>query len=280
MKYATYIKSVEINGLWGDKKHIVWNLRPDTNILSGVNGVGKSTILNKIITNLHSHIGDIEKGMTPGGIITLYPEDADAVRYDVIRSFDSTLIPANVIAKIADGNVRSELDWKLYELQRKYLDYQVNLANKMIEVLSSNNEDSQQNAIAISRAKTDFQDILDSLFTETQKTIDRTCNELQFIQFGEKISTYKLSSGEKQLLIILLTVLLEDNQPYVLIMDEPETSLHIDWQEKLLATIHRLNPNAQIILTTHSPAMIMNGWLDAVTEVNDITIKDNCEPKD
>jgi hypothetical protein len=33
----------------------------------------------------------------------------------------------------------------------------------------------------------------------------------------------------------------------------------------------RVNPNVQIILTTHSPAMIMNGWMDAVTEVTDIT---------
>jgi len=28
----------------------------------------------------------------------------------------------------------------------------------------------------------------------------------------------------------------------------------------------------QIILTTHSPAVIMNGWLDSVTEVSDITV--------
>ena len=40
---------------------------------------------------------------------------------------------------------------------------------------------------------------------------------------------YQLSSGEKQMLIILLTVLVEDDQPYVLFMDEPEVSLHIEW---------------------------------------------------
>jgi predicted ATP-dependent endonuclease of OLD family len=32
-----------------------------------------------------------------------------------------------------------------------------------------------------------------------------------------------------------------------------------------------LNPNVQIVLTTHSPAVIMEGWLDAVTEVSDIS---------
>ena len=35
--------------------------------------------------------------------------------------------------------------------------------------------------------------------------------------------------------------------------------------------IRELNPNVQIILTTHSPAVIMEGWLDAVTEVSDIS---------
>lgn len=90
---------------------------------------------------------------------------------------------------------------------------------------------------------------------------------------GETLSPYKLSSGEKQILVILLTVLVEDKKPYVLFMDEPEVSLHIEWQQKLINTIRQINPNAQIILTTHSPAVIMNGWLDSVTEVSDITME-------
>ena len=48
-------------------------------------------------------------------------------------------------------------------------------------------------------------------------------------------------------------------------------SLHIDWQQKLIDMILMLNPNVQIVLTTHSPAVIMNGWMDHVTEVGDIT---------
>ena len=54
-------------------------------------------------------------------------------------------------------------------------------------------------------------------------------------------------------------------------MDEPEVSLHIEWQERLINTIRLINPNVQIILTTHSPAVIMNGWTDSVTEVSDIS---------
>ena len=56
-------------------------------------------------------------------------------------------------------------------------------------------------------------------------------------------------------------------------MDEPEASLHIEWQQKLISMIRELNPNVQLILTTHSPAVIMEGWLDAVTEVSDISVE-------
>ena len=45
---ANYIKRIEIDGLW-DRFNIVWDLRPDVNILSGINGVGKTTILNRSV---------------------------------------------------------------------------------------------------------------------------------------------------------------------------------------------------------------------------------------
>ena len=66
-------------------------------------------------------------------------------------------------------------------------------------------------------------------------------------------------------------MLTEDQQPYVIFMDEPEASLHFEWQRRLIALVRELNPNAQVIMTTHSPALIMNGWEDCVTEVSDIT---------
>ena len=114
--------------------------------------------------------------------------------------------------------------------------------------------------------------MVDELFAETGKKMVRKENEIRFTQIGEALLPYQLSSGEKQMLVILLTVLVEDHQPYVLFMDEPEVSLHIEWQKRLIELIVELNPNVQIILTTHSPAVIMSGWLDKVTEVSDITV--------
>ncbi len=52
MKYAEYIEQIEIESLWSGRRHIVWNLDRRVNILSGVNGAGKSTIINKVVKGL------------------------------------------------------------------------------------------------------------------------------------------------------------------------------------------------------------------------------------
>ena len=277
VKYAEYIKRIEIDSLWSGKKHIVWNLNRQVNILSGSNGQGKSTILNKVVKGLSAG-GEFPSHMLKGVRLDVEPEDAKWIRYDVIRSLDSPMIELsesglmNSLAKIREiagpVAVRSALDFQIYHLQRKYLDYQVNIGNRIIAELQQGNMDVAQH---LSMQKKRFQDIVDDLFSETGKKIVRTENEIRFSQIGETLMPYQLSSGEKQMLAILLTVLVEDNQPCVLFMDEPEVSLHIEWQKRLIDLCVELNPNVQIILTTHSPAVIMNGWVDAVTEVNDIT---------
>jgi predicted ATP-dependent endonuclease of OLD family len=170
-----------------------------------------------------------------------------------------------------DLSLATELDWQLFKLQRKYLDYQVNMGNRIIQVLQSGTSDAAQQAQAISEPKKRFQDIMDELFADTGKKIVRTENEIRFTQIGETLVPYQLSSGEKQILAIMLTVLVQDGEDYVLFMDEPEVSLHVEWQKRLIDLVLELNPHVQIILTTHSPAIIMNGWLDSVTEVSDIT---------
>ena len=266
-KYADYIEQIEIDSLWSGQKHIVWDLDPKVNVLSGINGVGKSTILNKVVRGL-ANVDQLNSPVTMGVRLKVYPETAK-------WSFDRPLVSSDSMRKVLDASVTTELDWQLYQLQRKYLDYQVNIGNRIIEVLQSGEPDAAERAQKISEPKKKFQDLVDKLFAETGKRLVRTKNEILFSQIGEELTPYQLSSGEKQLLAILLTVLTEDNQHYVLFMDEPEVSLHIDWQQKLIEMILDLNPNVQIILTTHSPAVIMNGWMDKVTEVSDIVVGDN-----
>lgn len=272
-KYADYIDRIEIQSLWSGRRHIVWKLQPGVNVLSGPNGEGKSTILNRLAQHLASLSApeDAPRAGVPGVEIGFAPEEAACIRYEMIRSFDRPLAAVDALGRLDDGRVTTELDLQLYQLQRRYLDYQVDLGNRVIALLQSPKPEEREMAAAVPMQKTYFQDTVDELFGSTGKRIDRQSNELRFVQYDAPLSPYLLSSGEKQLLVILLTALCQDGKPGVLLMDEPEAGLHFEWQKQLIALVRHLNPHAQIILTTHSPALIMDGWSDAVTEVSEIT---------
>jgi len=73
---------------------------------------------------------------------------------------------------------------------------------------------------------------------------------------AQTIAPERLSSGEKQILILLTQALLRENVPVVYVVDEPELSLHVSWQEKLLQSLRELGGQIQIIVATHSPDIV------------------------
>ena len=82
-------------------------------------------------------------------------------------------------------------------------------------------------------------------------------NELRITtQSGKNLPIYRLSSGEKQLLIVLGEALLQENGTWVYIADEPELSLHVRWQESLVHNLRAINENSQILFATHSPDVV------------------------
>ena len=166
MKYAEYIKEIEIDSLWSGKKHIVWKLDPHVNVLSGINGVGKSTILNRVVKSVNTN-GDVINHLLKGVHITVEPEDASHIRFDLIRSLDSPVLDLGTMSHV-DARITSALDFQLYHLQRKYLDYQVNIGNRIIAELQQGNADAAQH---LSQPKKRFQDIVDELFEETGKKL-------------------------------------------------------------------------------------------------------------
>ncbi len=80
-------------------------------------------------------------------------------------------------------------------------------------------------------------------------------NEIEVhLKNGKAIGLPYLSSGEKQILYILVETLLSNVNS--ILIDEPEISMHIDWQKTLVKSMRSLNPRAQIILATHSPEIM------------------------
>jgi hypothetical protein len=69
-----------------------------------------------------------------------------------------------------------------------------------------------------------------------------------------------VSSGETQIIVILthLTFNPDANHANVFIVDEPELSLHVRWQELFVEAVRSAAPALQIILATHSPSIILD----------------------
>lgn len=88
----------------------------------------------------------------------------------------------------------------------------------------------------------------------------------------KKILPKQLSSGEKQLFLIFLKAVNSSDKPTLFFLDEPEVSMHLSWQERLLNALKSISPNIQVIAVSHSPALVMKGWLHSLSQMDEITI--------
>lgn len=275
---GVYIRKIEVRGLW-NVCDLVWELTPEVNILAGSNGSGKSTVLRclsdmftqgTISTGHRCRMQSIEVEFTDGTAVSSErPFDPSIYNVSVISTFDTTLQESEAICKLSDGTVATYLDWELYRLQNRYLTYQLEVGKRVIAALQAGLSAAEIQSLTV--RKTQYFDIIDALLESTGKQVDRESDTLQFkTKYGVTIRPYQLSSGEKQILIILTTVLIQGGRESIMIMDEPEISLHFDWQRRLIEDVRSLSPHLQLILATHSPAVVMNGWTDRVTEISDL----------
>ena len=132
------------------------------------------------------------------------------LRISFIFSIDSVLFPFQY------------LDFELYNLEQRYWKYQIELYERIVDQSLDKEEVNANHRLFIEK--------VNRFFSVTGKTFAQR-RDTKAIVFNEKeteLSLYQLSSGEKQLLVILLTVLMQDQKPFVLLMDEPEISLHLN----------------------------------------------------
>lgn len=83
-----------------------------------------------------------------------------------------------------------------------------------------------------------------------------------------KIDLGHLSRGARRFLA-LITFILDHKDHEILLIDTPETGLHLSLQKVLIDLIRSIT-DAQLVITTHSPGIPMQGWLDKVQEIHKI----------
>ena len=150
---------------------------------------------------------------------------------------------------------------------------QIDLRNKdfskvMEDFVDSPEEDEKKRAEYVKS----YKKIYSSLAHFLQGYDEPFKSSFEFTKNGKIIGYEHLSMGEKQILLLLLMVSNTNQMPCIFFMDEPDLSMHIDWKEILVKELHELNPNMQIILSTHAPSVI-TGWHDKVKEVNQLIKK-------
>lgn len=175
---------------------------------------------------------------------------------DLEETFDNVFDKAkNMLAEISDANdndlkrfFKLLIDW--IRLKNK-----LNDIDKMYEVGKEFSSDITMLNLPFKRLK----DSLNLFFSETKKEVDITGEgDLKIkIKTGasKTNSIFELSSGEKQLVILFSQLALAQDSK-IFIVDEPELSLHLTWQEKFVDALQTACPEMQFILATHAPAIV------------------------
>ena len=76
----------------------------------------------------------------------------------------------------------------------------------------------------------------------------------------ETFDINKLSSGEKQLFLRALTLKMLKANDSIILIDEPEISLHPKWQQRILKVYENIGKNNQIFVATHSPHIVSSTY--------------------
>ena len=229
------IPKVDVN-LWNTYK-VKFNPHSDVNIIVGINGSGKTTLLS-----------EIEKALPKG-------------RYIYIPSIDN-LVTRDKRKK--ETALSQDLDSYIYDMKTgpSLMYYRMSMLDA-----------SAAKQMKVRERLDKFCDVVNALFKDTGKRIEIEGNKFIINSNGRFLSSNDLSSGEKQMLLLLLRVFLLEEKESVVLIDEPENSLDISWQYKLIDLLVKLNQNAQFFITTHSPSIFGNGWGDKIIYMEDVTTR-------
>ncbi|MEQ9413305.1 MAG: AAA family ATPase [Cyclobacteriaceae bacterium] len=157
-------------------------------------------------------------------------------------------------------NSKSNIQQKEIEVIQKWFNNQPQLRriDELIEFNQAYQDEVSKLYLPIEQTK----DIINKFFNESKKKLQiDTQGELN-IEFanGKIAKLYELSSGEKQIITMLGHLIFFEERfksdTGIFIIDEPEVSLHLAWQEIFVNSILEASPKTQFILATHSPAIL------------------------
>lgn len=195
---------------------------------------------------------------------------------DVLKSKDVYIKTLREIG-VFDKNLQNKIEQFFKEFEEAYKDYQSHLNDKeagikidfawqyaeflkikSIVELAKENEKIKDN---VRKPKEIFLEVINDFFVSSgsdKKIMINSEGQVYFDTHNRKLKLTDLSSGEKQIIITFASLIfgLKGKNRGIFIVDEPEASLHLEWQSKFVPAIFKTNKNVQLIFATHSPELI------------------------
>jgi predicted ATP-binding protein involved in virulence len=170
-------------------------------------------------------------------------------KIDQLERERNQLISAGLLKKDEDSNfqVRDSIDDSTRKLLSVYIDdveTKLNVFNDIYPKVEL------------------FKNIINKKYSFKSVTIDQSKGFIFTTQEGEVLSPTDLSSGEQHELVILYELLFKVKPNTLILIDEPEMSLHISWQQEFLKDLQEITKlsGLDILMATHSPDIINDRW--------------------
>ena len=134
----------------------------------------------------------------------------------------------------------------------------------VLEVYCSNTEEKLKSFADISEKVKLLAEIINGKFLSKTISFDLNKGLICLDTEGTKLDLNSLSSGEQHQLVLFSELIFGQDEGLVLI-DEPELSLHVKWQNNFIVDMERiLKSKQQLFIATHSPSIIGHRWSDAL----------------
>lgn len=169
------------------------------------------------------------------------------------------------LSKISEIEAEEQFDKIKESVRKEFIDYK--RLNKILDLLQKYKERNDEIFYKINL----FQDLINKFFIDTDKSLFIDFEGILKVRSHQgRHDTSILSSGERQLIILIGNLIFnrEMLKNRIFIIDEPELSLHISWQEMFIDTLLQGQNDIQLIFATHSPA-IVSKYHDSLMTVND-----------
>ena len=244
----------------------------DVVVLAGVNGTGKTTVLEVIYDYFENFQNDknkinIELDLEEENYINQNNISKETYLNNLIKDSIKKEKTPKVIYVPAEINFQ-KVKFNLLALYKKrflnkidsYIIADIPFYIQMRIINTANKESEKKLGNVRDEIIAEINGIFDILDMDT-RLIGMSTETTEILPIftdssGKKFGINELSSGEKQLFLRTLAIKMLNPENSIILIDEPELSLHPKWQQRIVDVYRKIGKNNQIIIATHSPHIL------------------------